>query len=153
MPVTVKIKLDSVNVMLEKCGVNPGGDVQWFTTNTINRRLTRYMPFRSGALATKLKFVSDSTTITVLGPYAQYQYFGKVMVDPVTRAAGFKTKDGQWRSRRGVQKVLTDRPLDYSLSRQKNPRAGPLWDKLLMQYESKAIEREIQAYIARRGGR
>lgn len=150
MRTTVKVNMQPVGRIITRLGVNKNGDVQHFVTATVNRRLTRYMPYRSGALATKLKFVSGPSEITVLGPYARYQYYGKVMVDPVTKAAGFQDADGQWKSRRGVAKVLTDRDLDYSLSRQKNPRAGPFWDKRMMTAEGAQIAMEIQAYVNRR---
>lgn len=52
------------------------------------------MPYRSGALSSKLKYISGPAEITVRAPYAKYQYYGKVMVDPKINAAGFLTKDG-----------------------------------------------------------
>ena len=58
-------------------------------------------------------------------PYSKYLYYGKVMVDPKTKVAGFETDDG-WKSRKGVAKILTNRELEYSKAVNKN--AGPFWD-------------------------
>ena len=77
MSTRVKVTMKPVNTILTRLGVDKNGEVQRFVTNTINRRITRYMPFRTGVLATKLKMVKSATEIEVLGPYARYQYYGK----------------------------------------------------------------------------
>lgn len=150
MKVTVnKIRVDMkpVNAILNRLGVTPEGDVQAQVTKIVSHRITRYMPYRSGALATKLKIIRSPTEIEVLGPYAHYQYEGVVWVDPVTHAAGFLTANGWW-SRRDVPKVQTSRPLDYD--RSKNPEAGPHWDRRLMAAEGEAIAADVQDYIDKR---
>lgn len=148
MSTTVQMDMQPIRAILAKKGISPTGAVQAQLTNIVNRRITRYMPFRSGALATKLKRVISPTEIQVQGPYANYQYHGKVMVDPKTGAAGFLTPEG-WRSRRGVSKVLTDRNLEYDTT--KNPMAGPYWDRRLIFAEGRAIVSELQAFVDRRG--
>ena len=149
MKTRIKVEMKPVNTIMTRLGVTPDGDVQAHLTADINHRITRYMPYRSSALSTKLKFIRSSTEIEVLGPYAKYQYYGKVMVDPETGAAGFLTPNG-WRSRKGVPKVLTSRDLDYSGSRTHNPQAGPKWDKRLMAAEGAQIAADLQKYIERR---
>lgn len=149
--IQVRVKMKPVNTIMTRMGVKPDGDVQMFVTNTVNRRITRYMPFRSGALATKLKHIKSATEIEVLGPYARYQYYGKVMVDPVTGAAGFIDKDGQWKSRTKathVPKVKTDRDLKYDKT--KNPLAGPFWDRSLMANEGARIADDVRRYVSGR---
>lgn len=146
----VQVKCKSASQIIRAHGLERNGDVQRYWTNIVNRRLSRYMPHRpgSGALSSKLKYVSGPAEITVAAPYAKYQYYGKVMIDPEINAAGFLTKDGTWRSRRGAVKVLTNRPLDYDLT--KNERAGPFWDRRLMAAEKDAMLQEIREYIRRR---
>ena len=129
MSTRIKVEMKPVNTILAKLGVNKTGDVQAFVTSTVNRRLTKYMPFRSGALATKLKFVKSPTEIEVLGPYARYQYYGKVMVGK-------------------APKTVTDRDLKYDKT--KNPQAGPYWDRRMMAAEKGQIVAEVQAYVNRR---
>ena len=128
MSTRVKVNMKPVNTILTRLGVDKNGEVQRFVTNTINRRITRYMPFRAGVLATKLKMVKSATEIEVLGPYARYQYYGKAM--------------------EGVApKTVTDRDLQYDKT--KNPQAGPFWDRRMMAAEGKQIAAETQAYIDR----
>lgn len=153
MTTRIRVKMKPVNTIIARLGVGKSGDVQRFVTHEVNRRITRYMPYRSNALSTKLKIISGPAEITVLGPYARYQYYGKVMVDPVTGAAGFLDKDGQWKSRRGVPKARTDRDLDYSQSRNHNPLAGPFWDKHMMTAEGRQIAADVQRYVDRKKGR
>lgn len=147
MAVKVKVDMKPVNTIIARLGLNETGDVQKQVTGIINHRITRYMPYRSSALATKTKFVAKGdprhlseekkhitspTTIIVEGPYAAYQYYGKVMVGK-------------------APKVATDKPLTYS--RHKNPLAGPKWDKRLMAAEGAQIAHEIQTYIDRKAGK
>ena len=129
MSTRIKVEMKPVNTILTRLGVSKTGDVQRFVTSTINRRITRYMPFRSGALATKLKFVKGPTEIEALGPYARYQYYGKVMVGK-------------------APKTVTDRDLKYDKT--KNPQAGPHWDRRMMAAEKDQIVAEVQAYVNRR---
>lgn len=71
-----------------------------------------FVPALTGSLNVRSHVAGN--TIIYPGPYAQYLYYGKVMVDPKTGAAGFRLPDGTWRSRRGVAKVLTDRDLQFN---------------------------------------
>lgn len=127
--IRVRVKMKPVNTILTRMGVKPDGDVQMFVTNTVNRRITRYMPFRSGALATKLKHIKSATEIEVLGPYARYQYYGKAMDGP-------------------APKVLTDRDLKYDKT--KNPLAGPFWDRRMIANEGAQIADEARRYVSGR---
>ena len=144
----VQVKCKSASQIIRAHGLDHNGDVQRTWTNIVNRRISRYMPYRSGALSGKLKYISGPAEITVAAPYAKYQYYGKVMIDPKINAAGFLTKDGTWRSRKLVSKVLTDRDLTYDTS--KNANAGPYWDRRLVAAEGAAMAQEIKAYIRRR---
>lgn len=127
--IRVRVKMKPVNTILTRMGVKPDGDVQMFVTNTVNRRITRYMPFRSGALSTKLKHIKSATEIEVLGPYARYQYYGKAMDGP-------------------APKVLTDRDLKYDKT--KNPLAGPFWDRRMIANEGAQIADEARRYVSGR---
>ena len=128
----IQIKLKPVSRMIVGLGAAPNGPLQRQATQIISQRMTRYMPFRSGALATKLKMVTGPAEITVLGPYARYQYFGKVMAGAAPRR-------------------VTSRELGYD--RSKNPQAGPFWDRRLMAAEGRQIAADLQSYIDRKAGR
>lgn len=129
MSTRIRVNMKPVNTILSRLGVDRNGDVQRFVTNTVNRRITRYMPYRSGALATKLKHIKSSTEIEVLGPYARYQYYGKAMTGPAPR-------------------TVTDRDLNYDKT--KHPLAGPFWDRRMMQAEGEQIASEVQNYVKSR---
>jgi len=132
MSTRIHVEMKPVSTIVSRLGLGKNGDVQRFVTNTINRRITRYMPYRSSALSTKLKHIKSPTEIEVLGPYARYQYFGKVMVGK-------------------PPKTVTDRPLNYDKT--KSPLAGPFWDRRLMAAEGRQIASEVQRYVDRKAGK
>lgn len=126
---TVKVNVPGTAAMLKRKGLDKNGDVQKFHTKNVSDRMGQYMPHLTGVLETKLKNVSSPTEITVLGPYAKYQYHGKVMVGP-------------------PPKVVTDRDLQYT--KDFNPKAGPFWDRALVAAEGKQLRQDLQDYIDRR---
>lgn len=130
MATRVYVNMQPIGRILERHGLNKGGRVQQLLTMECSKRMTDYMPFRSGALATKLKVVTSATEITVYGPYARYQYYGKVMVGP-------------------APKRVTDKDLTYDKT--KNPKAGPFWDRRMMAEQAQAIANACERYL-RRGG-
>lgn len=132
MSTRVRVEMKPVNTILTNLGVDKNGGVQQFVTNTINKRITRYMPYRTGVLATKLKIIKSPTEIEILGPYARYQYYGKVMVG-------------------SAPKTVTDIDLQYDKT--KNPQAGPFWDRRMMAAEGDAIAADVQDYINRKAGK
>ena len=150
MSTTVKVNMKPVSVIVTRLGVGKAGDVQKFVTNTINRRLTRYMPYRTGNLSTKLKFVKSPTEIEVLGPYARYQYYGKVMVNANTGKGPALIPGVGYRYKKGTILKVTDKPLDQEPRSTGNDRAGPFWDRRMMAAEKDAIAAEVQAYVRRK---
>ena len=117
-----------ISEIIKSKGLDENGDVQKFHTANVNRRIGKYMPHLNGVLETKLKIVRG-TKIIVLGPYAKYQYHGKVMVGP-------------------APKVVTDRPLNYTKNAvDGNPQAGPYWDRALVAAEGDALVADVQRYI------
>lgn len=148
----IKVDMKPVSHVMKRLGVDARGDVQRFHTANVRRRIQRYMPYRSGATI-KLMIVhspAEEPFIHVDVPYARMLYYGKVMVDPRTGAAGFLTANG-WRSRKGVPKVVSSRAIQYDKS--KNPRAGSFWDRRLMAAEGAQMAAELQEYVRRREGR
>lgn len=148
----IKADLAPVGGIVNRLGVTARGDVQRFHTANTLRRIQRYLPYRTGATIKLMIARSpvDEPFIHVDAPYARMLYYGRVMVDPGTGAAGFLTANG-WRSRKGVRKVAGNRDIQYDKT--KNPRAGPFWDKALMAAEGKQMAAELQDYVNRRGRR
>lgn len=148
----VRVDMKPVKQIMERLGVDAKGDVQRFHTANVLRRIQKYMPYRSGATI-KLMIVQspvEEPFIHVDVPYARMLYYGKVMVDPKTKAAGFMTPNG-WRSRKGVPKVVSIRDIQYDKT--KNPKAGPFWDRRLVAAEGAQMAAELQDYVRRRGYR
>lgn len=145
---TATLTMASANQIIRDKGMAPNGDVQAFHTLNVLRRIKRYMPFVSGVLykITQIQTNIRRPEIVTDAPQAKYLFYGKVMVDPKTNAAGFMTPEG-WRSRKGVPKVLTDRNLQYN--RTKNPEAGARWDRALSAAEGAAMAADLQRYINR----
>lgn len=150
----IKVDMAPAQSIMDRLGVTARGDVQKFHTANVRRRIQRYMPYRSGSGATiKLMIIqspADEPFIHVDVPFARMLYYGKVMVDPVTHAAGFLTANG-WRSRKGVPKVVSDRDIEYDTT--ENERAGPFWDRRLLAAEGAVMQQELQDYVNRRAGK
>ena len=143
------LEMNSVNQILKDKGLDAGGDAQKFHTANVLRRIKRYMPFVSGMTYKVTVAQTDISRPYIITdtPYAKYLFYGKVMVDPKLRIAGFMTPEG-WRSRKNVPKVRTSRDLQYNKT--KNPKAGPRWDRALSAAEGKAMAADLQRYLNRR---
>lgn len=63
------------------------------------------MPIKTGSLRQRSYTADGGRRVVFPGPYARFQYGGRVMIDPVTKSP--------W-ARPGAKKVLTDRPLQYA---------------------------------------
>lgn len=143
------IRMARPSQIIRGLGINRDGDVQRYYTHCVSNRMTQYMPAGAQAvLSTKLKFLKSSTEILVLGPYAKYQYFGKVMVDAKTGKGPRMIPGIGPRYMKGAVLKRTSRNLNYSKKYNKN--AGPFWDRRMLQREQPALEREVCAYSARR---
>ena len=82
------------------------------------RDCRRYIPHKSGRLVSSGRVQNNK--IIWEAPYARIMWFGKVYVDPDTNAGGYPRKDGTFYSRKGVQKVRSDRDFHFG-------SGGPLW--------------------------
>lgn len=149
MSTRIKVEMKPVGTILTRLGVNKTGDVQMQLTRIINKRITRYMPFRTGALSTKLKYIKSPTEIEIAAPYARYQYYGKVMVNSVTGKGPALIPGVGYRYREYTKLKATERDLNYDKT--KHPEAGPYWDRRMMAAEKDAIAADVQAYVRRRG--
>lgn len=148
----VAVNMKPIQQILKAKGLTADGDVQRFHTANVLRRIVKYMPYRTGATIklTVAQSPVGKPEIVTDAPYARFLYYGKLMVDPVTGAAGFLDEDGQRKSRRDVPKIKSDRPIKYTKA--KNPQAGPFWDRALVAAEGSAMQRELQAYVKRKKG-
>ncbi len=119
----IELNILSPEQQLKKLGINDNGQAQRFFTNELMRLSNSYLPFQSGALQASARISDKGDAIIYNTPYARVHWFGKVMVDPVTKAAGFFIPNVGWRSRKDVKKIVSDRDMTYNEA----PRRGPHW--------------------------
>lgn len=145
----VRVDMKPVKQIMKRLGIDARGDVQRFHTANVRRRIQKYMPYRSGATITMMivQSLANDPFLHINQPFARMLYYGKIMVDPKTGAAGFLTENG-WRSRKGVPKVKSNRDIQYDKT--KNPKAGPFWDRRLVAAEGAQMSAELQDYVRTR---
>lgn len=137
---TVEFNIDDARKMLADIGICPDGKVQKIFTSECVKRMDRYTPFDSGILKNTVEVGKDYAIYRT--PYARNMYYGIVMVDPVTKAAGFKTQDG-WKSRKGVKKIPSDREYSYG----NGNKRGKLWDRRMWENEKDVITHNVKKAI------
>lgn len=125
----MKVAYDfDVNRCIKNLGLDEGGRVQQVVTNEVINLSEPYVPFDEGDLAASVR-IENGTDAVWRMPYSHYMWGGIVYEDPVLHCAGFQVEDGGWRSRKGVQKVPTDRKLEY----QNGSLRGPMWVPRMLQ--------------------
>lgn len=87
-------------------------------------------PFLNGVLiaSVRLQTVIGEGKLVQDTPYARYQYYGKLMVDPITLKGSFyDPKTGRHWSRPGVSKVMDPKGRDLRHNTTRSAMAGPFW--------------------------
>lgn len=89
---------------------------QQYLDNAVLTDCNDYIPFKNGKLRQSgiLHTVIGSGVVEYRTPYAHYQYEGEKYVDPVYHCAGFMIPKKGYRSRKGVPKVPSGQPLQYT---------------------------------------
>lgn len=90
----------------------PVRESETWLANEVLKDTRKYVPELTSSLVTRAYV--DGDTVVYPGPYARYLYYGKVMIDPVINAAGYKRPDGTWRSRKGAVKQATNKDLVFT---------------------------------------
>jgi hypothetical protein len=121
------LEIKATDIIKKKRGLQDTGPVQRVVDSETIRYMDPYIPMLNGVLtkAVPLSTVVGSGLIQQDTPYSRYQYYGKLMVDPITGKGAFCDEEGRMWSRPGVKKVLTGTDLNYN--KDKHPMAGPLW--------------------------
>lgn len=123
MITTYKVDMTDAEQILNKLGLLPGGTIQKYLTNEIVRISDPYVPFDNGPLKNQVYQSIDGTWFEYLMPYARYHWYGKLMVDPVTKKGAFFNPDYGFWSRPGTTKELTNKDMNYHGA----PLRGPKW--------------------------
>lgn len=138
----------STNEMIHNLGLEEAGPAQTFFTNEVWRLSDDYVPFGEGPL--KNNVLVEPTRYTHLEIYAQYQWYGNLMVDSDYLVGAFPlTKNGiqaGFFSRPGVPKILdpNGRKLDNF-----NGLRGPYWTDRMWADRHEEIENAVQKFIER----
>lgn len=144
MQIVGKVRFKEVEQLLAEHGLNDGGEVQKFIDNEVMRQSLPYMPNMNGVLQNAMmsQTVIGSGQIRQNTPYARYQYYGVLFVDPITLKGSFyDARTGRHWSRKGVAKIPdpNGRTLTYNTS--KNALAGSHWFDRAMKDHGESIGR------------
>ena len=145
----IDIHLEGAEKILENHGLQECGPAQKFFTSEIMRLSDPYVPFRSGPLKNSVRPTLNWDGIIYNTPYARYHWFGKLMVDPITKKGAFyDPKSGRFWSRPNTPKELTTKDLHYTGC----PLRGPRWVERCWLDNKDSIIKSTEAYIAQMGG-
>lgn len=144
MQIVGKVHFKEVEQLLAEHGLNDGGKVQKFIDKEVMRQSLPYMPNKNGVLqnAMRAQTVIGSGKIRQNTPYARYQYYGVLFVDPITLKGSFyNARTGRHWSRKDVAKIPdpNGRTLNYNTS--KNALAGSHWFDRAMKDHGESIGR------------
>lgn len=155
----MELKMKPTSVIKANLGLENGGRVHKFFTQTCAIHMDKYVPFNEGNLAKSVVIngitTSNVTTDEIIydTPYAHYMYEGIVYVDPEFGIGAFPIKDKEGNlqgffSRKGVDKVPSLRQINYSDAM--HTEAGPHWDKRMWSAEKDDIVEEVEKYMWRK---
>lgn len=136
MGVKVKVNINTAKIMQQR-GLGASNNVRKFLASEVKKLSDPYVPMNTGTLKNGAVVAEDGSTLTYQGPYAHYQYHGKVMGPNV------ETKDG-WRSMAGKGgKKYTGEDLTYS----GGPMRGDHWVERMIADKKKDLEKSVEAHI------
>jgi len=98
------MKMKPISQIKADLGINPGGRVQRFFTDTCAKHMDKYVPLGdTGNLRDITHKEVDSITYEM--PYAHYQYIGKLYVMDNGKGAYYNPDYGFWSKPRSCQKT------------------------------------------------
>lgn len=128
MSVKVKVDIPTAKILKSR-GLGSDTGARKHLASEVKRLCDPYVPMQQGTLKNTLTQVAaDGSHVLYEGPYAHYQYYGKVMAG---RAPKHYTAD--------------------DLTYHGAPMRGPQWDKRMLADKSKDLENSLDAYIKKRG--
>lgn len=128
MQIVASIDINADEV-LKNHNLEEYGKVQRFIDDECIRLMDDYTPDRNGMLkqSIRLNSVIGSGLLTQATPYARYQYYGKLYVDPVYLKGAFYSPNYGFWSRPGIKKIPDPNGRELNYSTAKSPKAGKLW--------------------------
>lgn len=142
------VKIDSVNEILKRHGLQNNGPALSFVTSEFARYADDYVPFKKGAMKDSVQVNTPKIgQIYYKGPYARIHYHGKIMVDPKYKVGGFYNKKRGWYSRPDVTKIKSNRKFKYKGA----PKRGAKWDQRMWIEQGKEICESLEEFIKHYG--
>lgn len=117
----VTIKMDSKHTILLNKKLNKGGLAMNTLLSESRKKFDPYVPKETGTLKNTSRIIPDKGELVYPGPYARYQYNGKVMGSSIPIMAGGMLEG--FFSPKGEKKKLTNRKLKYAGA----PKRGSFW--------------------------
>lgn len=130
MQIVGEIELKDIDRILSERGLGERGEAQKFVDSEVMRLSIPYMPCLNGVLENSMYINTTigSGEIKQETPYARYQYYGILMVDPVTlKGAFYDSKTGRHWSRPGVSKIPDPRGRELVYNTSIHSLAGSHW--------------------------
>lgn len=124
----MKIKITSsfdVQKILDKRGLGKDQRARKYLANRVRLRCMPYTPRAQGTLSSTSQITKEGNAVVWNQPYAQYQYYGKVMAG---RAPKHYTGE--------------------DLHHHRAPMRGPYWDKRMMADHANDIEKDVAAFLS-----
>ena len=124
----IKVDFDAKQILASR-GLGATKKVQKYLASEVRRLSDKYVPLQSGAgahMKNQYTIASDGSSIVYPGPYAHYQWYGKVMAG---RAPKHYTGDD----------------LTYNGA----PMRGARWTERMMIDRKEDIEKSVEAFINR----
>ena len=122
---SVIVKIDNAKIF----GVLQKAEFGTFVSKEWKRLIDPYTPLgETGSLQSEAVVQPFQIVYGMAGSksnaYASHMYNGNVYVDPLYKVGGFYSEGYGWWSRRGVTKIPSGRPFNYT-----NPMATDHWDE------------------------
>lgn len=143
----VSVQFEGADKILNRCGLDEGGDVQRFFSTQILRISDPYVPFRAGVLAAQGRVADEGDAVIYAAPHARVHWYGKLMVDPSTGKGAFHDPvTGRFWSRPNVKKMLSSTDMTYNGA----PLRGPRWCERAWIDRKDEVREAMEAYISYR---
>lgn len=138
MKVKVKVDINPAQI-LESRGLGASRAARRYLASEVRRFCDPYVPFAQGALKNNAVIAGDGSAITYPGPYAHYQYEGKVMGPNIPIIQGGQLTGFFSRG----PKRYTGASLQYHGA----PMRGPQWDKRMLADKSEELAQSFADYV------
>ena len=127
----MNIKITSsfdVQKILNQRGMGKDNRLRKYLANRVRLRCMPYTPRAQGTLSNTSHTTSSGDAVVWNQPYAHYQYYGEVMAGR-------------------APKHYTGKALKHHGA----PMRGPQWDKRMMAEHREDVEKDVAAYLSRKG--